>query len=133
MPSDKPRYLMGVGTPRDIVKAILEGIDMFDCVMPTRNARNGQLFTWSGTLNIKRQEFERDTNPIDEKCNCYTCRNFSRSYLRHLYKAGEYLSPILNSIHNLHFYLELVKTARIHIENDTIEEFYKEISKVYER
>ncbi|HQB10625.1 MAG TPA: tRNA-guanine transglycosylase, partial [bacterium] len=100
---------------------------------PTRNARNGQLFTWSGTLNIKRQEFERDTNPIDEKCNCYTCRNFSRSYLRHLYKAGEYLSPILNSIHNLHFYLELVKTARIHIENDTIEEFYKEISKVYER
>ncbi|HPM47401.1 MAG TPA: tRNA guanosine(34) transglycosylase Tgt [bacterium] len=133
MPEDKPRYLMGVGTPRDIVKAILEGIDMFDCVIPTRNARNGQLFTWSGTLNIKRQEFERDTLPIDEKCDCYTCRNFSRSYLRHLYKAGEYLSPILNSIHNLHFYLELVKTARIHIENDTIEEFYKEISKVYER
>jgi len=133
MPSDKPRYLMGVGTPRDIVKAILEGIDMFDCVMPTRNARNGQLFTWTGPLNIKRHEFERDTKPIDEKCSCYTCRNFSRSYLRHLYKSGEYLSPILNSIHNLHFYLELVKTARIHIENGTIGEFYKEISKVYER
>lgn len=133
MPEEKPRYLMGVGTPKDIVKAIMEGIDMFDCVMPTRNARNGQLFTWSGTLNIKRKEFERDTRPIDENCGCYTCRNFSRSYLRHLYKAGEYLSPILNSIHNLHFYLELVKTARNTIENGTIEELYKQISTVYER
>lgn len=133
LPADKPRYLMGVGTPRDIIKGILEGVDMFDCVMPTRNARNGQLFTWNGTMNIKRAEYERDTRPVDEKCNCYTCRNFSRAYLRHLYKAGEYLSPILNSIHNLHFYLDLVAEARKRIEEGTIAEFYLEISKVYER
>jgi len=133
MPEDKPRYLMGVGTPKDIIKAILEGIDMFDCVMPTRNARNGQLFTSKGILNIKRKEFEKDTRPIDENCGCYTCRNFSRSYLRHLYRAGEYLSPTLNSIHNLHYYLDLVKNAREHIKNNTIESFYAEISAVYDR
>jgi len=133
LPAEKPRYLMGVGTPRDIVKGILEGVDMFDCVMPTRNARNAQLFTRNGTMNIKRAEYERDTRPVDERCSCYTCRNFSRAYLRHLYKAGEYLSPILNSIHNLHFYLDLVAEARKRIEEGTIAEFYKEISSVYER
>lgn len=133
LPAGKPRYLMGVGTPRDIIKGILEGVDMFDCVMPTRNARNGQLFTRNGTMNIKRAEYERDTRPVDKKCGCYTCRNFSRAYLRHLYKAGEYLSPILNSIHNLHFYLDLVAEARARIEEGTIAEFYSEISKVYER
>lgn len=106
---------------------------MFDCVMPTRNARNGQLFTWRGAINIKRKEFERDDRPIDETCDCYTCRNFSRAYLRHLYKAGEYLSPTLNSIHNLHFYLELVERARKSVENDSIADFYTEISRVYSK
>ncbi|MGI6393539.1 MAG: tRNA guanosine(34) transglycosylase Tgt [bacterium] len=133
MPENKPRYLMGVGTPKDIIKAILEGIDMFDCVMPTRNARNGQLFTWQGTLNIKRKDFEKESIPIDENCSCYTCRNFSRAYLRHLYRAGEYLSPILNSIHNLHFYIELSKKARTSIENNMLKQLYLEISDVYER
>ena len=133
MPEDKPRYLMGVGTPRDIIKAIMEGVDMFDCVMPTRNARNGQLFTWKGPINIKKRVYAKDTSPIDEKCGCYACRNFSKAYLHHLFRAGEYLSPILNTIHNLHFYLDLVKKARIEIENGRIGEFYKEISEVYER
>ena len=133
MPQDKPRYLMGVGTPRDIIKAIMEGIDMFDCVMPTRNARNGQLFTWKGPINIKKREYAKDTSPIDEQCQCYACRNFSKAYLHHLFRAGEYLSPILNTIHNLHFYLDLVTKARTEIENGRIEEFYKEISEVYER
>ena len=133
MPEDKPRYLMGVGTPRDIIKAIMEGVDMFDCVMPTRNARNGQLFTWKGPINIKKREYAKDTSPIDEQCGCYACRNFSKAYLHHLFRAGEYLSPILNTIHNLHFYLDLVKKARTEIENGRIENFYKEISEVYER
>ena len=133
MPEDKPRYLMGVGTPKDIVKAVLEGIDMFDCVMPTRNARNGQLFTSKGILNIKRKEFEKDARPIDENCTCYTCRNFSRSYLRHLYRAGEYISPVLNSIHNLYFYLELMQKVRTHVQKGTVEDLYTEISSVYER
>lgn len=133
MPEDKPRYLMGVGTPRDIIKAIMEGVDMFDCVMPTRNARNGQLFTWKGPINIKKRMYAEDTSPIDEQCQCYACRNFSKAYLHHLFRAGEYLSPILNTIHNLHFYLDLVTKARTEIENGRIEEFYKEISKVYER
>ncbi len=133
MPQDKPRYLMGVGTPRDIIKAIMEGVDMFDCVMPTRNARNGQLFTWKGPINIKKREYAKDTSPIDEQCQCYACRNFSKAYLHHLFRAGEYLSPILNTIHNLHFYLDLVTKARTEIENGRIEEFYKEISEVYER
>jgi queuine tRNA-ribosyltransferase len=133
MPQDKPRYLMGVGTPRDIIKAIMEGVDMFDCVMPTRNARNGQLFTWKGPINIKKRMYAEDTSPIDEQCQCYACRNFSKAYLHHLFRAGEYLSPILNTIHNLHFYLDLVKKARVEIENGRIEKFYKEISEVYER
>lgn len=112
MPQDRPHYLMGVGTPRDLVTAILSGIDMFDCVMPTRNARNGQLFTHGGTMNIKNKEFERDTRPIDERCTCLTCRSFSRAYLNHLYKNGEILAAVLNSIHNIHYYLDLTATMR---------------------
>lgn len=112
MPPDKPRYLMGVGTPRDIVTAILAGIDMFDCVMPTRNARNGQLFTREGVLNIKNQCFARDTRPLDEQCGCIACRSFTRAYLHHLYRNGEILASVLNSIHNLQFYLDLVKEVR---------------------
>jgi queuine tRNA-ribosyltransferase len=112
LPEDRPRYLMGVGRPEDIVAAIRAGFDMFDCVIPTRNARNGTLFTSLGKVNIKRADFARDPRPLDEACGCYTCRNFSRAYLRHLYVAGEILSSQLNSLHNLYFYHRLMKRCR---------------------
>ncbi len=113
MPEDKPRYLMGgVGTPQDLLNCISYGVDMFDCVMPTRNARNGLLFTSKGKLHIKRKEWQLSDEPVDSKCGCYTCKNFSRGYLRHLFKAGELLGMRLNSLHNLHFYLSLVKKMR---------------------
>jgi queuine tRNA-ribosyltransferase len=111
LPADKPRYLMGVGTPEDIVFAVSRGIDMFDCVMPTRNARHGLLFTWQGDLRIKNARFKSDTGPIDPECGCYTCRHYSRAYLHHLQRAGEMLGARLNSIHNLHFYQDF--TARL--------------------
>ena len=122
-PENKPRYLMGVGKPEDILEGIDSGVDMFDCVMPTRNARNGQLFTWNGKLNIKRKDFEYDKGPIDENCDCYTCRNFSRAYIRHLFHAKEILLYRLTSIHNLHFYLDLTKKSREAIENGTFKEW----------
>ena len=103
---------MGVGRPQDLIVGASCGIDMFDCVMPTRNARNGQLFTSKGKLNIKNLQFAEDKAPIDETCDCYTCRHFSRAYLRHLFQAGEMLSAILNSIHNIHYYLALMKKLR---------------------
>ncbi|MEF2146221.1 MAG: tRNA guanosine(34) transglycosylase Tgt [Desulfovibrionaceae bacterium] len=112
MPKEKPRYLMGVGTPLDILEGIGAGVDMFDCVLPTRNARNGTLFTSQGKVNIKRAEFKEDDGPLDPACNCYTCRTFSRAYLRHLYVSGEILSYRLNSLHNLAFFLELARQAR---------------------
>lgn len=112
MPKDKPRYLMGVGTPEDLVENIERGVDMFDCVMPTRNARNGTLFTSFGKINIKASRFKLDTAPIDPECNCYTCRNFDKAYLNHLYRAGELTYFRLASLHNLHYYLNLVKQAR---------------------
>jgi queuine tRNA-ribosyltransferase len=112
MPKDKPRYLMGVGTPLDLILSVDVGIDMFDCVMPTRVARNGTLFTWQGKVSIKRNEFRNDPGPLDPECDCYTCKNFSRAYLRHLFMAGEILSSRLNTIHNLHFYLNLMRRAR---------------------
>ncbi|MEX0806342.1 MAG: tRNA guanosine(34) transglycosylase Tgt [Candidatus Binatia bacterium] len=112
LPEDRPRYLMGVGRPEDIVNAVRAGFDMFDCVIPTRNARNGTLFTSQGRVNIKRADFARDPRPLDEACECYTCRNFSRAYLRHLYMAGEILSSQLNSQHNLYFYHRLMKRCR---------------------
>lgn len=112
LPEDRPRYLMGVGRPEDIIDAVRAGFDMFDCVIPTRNARNGTLFTSNGRLNIKRAEFARDPHPVDDACQCYTCRNFSRAYLRHLYMAGEILSSQLNSLHNLYFYHGLMKRCR---------------------
>ena len=112
MPESKPRYLMGVGTPLDLILSIDSGIDMFDCVMPTRVARNGTLYTWAGKLSIKRTEFKEDPRPLDLECDCYTCTNFSRAYLRHLFLSGEILSCRLNSIHNLHFYMSLMKKAR---------------------
>ncbi|MBX7231905.1 MAG: tRNA guanosine(34) transglycosylase Tgt [Bdellovibrionales bacterium] len=112
MPALKPRYLMGVGTPLDLVIAVDSGIDMFDCVMPTRVARNGTLFTWQGKVSIKRNEYKEDPNPLDSSCNCYTCKNYSRAYLRHVFLSGEIISARLNTIHNLHFYLDLMKQMR---------------------
>lgn len=116
MPVEKPRYLMGVGTPADIVRGIGFGVDMFDCVLPTRNARNGTLYTSQGKVNIKRREYAEDDGPLDPNCSCYTCRTFSRAYLRHLFAAQEILSFRLNSLHNLTYFLDLVRGARKAIE-----------------
>jgi len=112
LPQDRPRYLMGVGRPEDIVRAVRAGFDLFDCVIPTRNARNGTLFTSQGKLSIKRAEFTGDPRPLDPACDCYCCRHFSRAYLRHLYMAGEILSAQLNSLHNLYFYHRLMERCR---------------------
>ncbi len=126
MPENKPRYLMGVGTPEDLIENIDRGIDMFDCVMPTRNARNGTLFTSFGRINIRKACFVEDEKPIDEECNCYTCQNYSRGYLNHLYKSGEMTYFRLASIHNLHYYLNLMKEAREAILNNNWVEFKKD-------
>ncbi len=112
LPEEKPRYLMGVGRPENILEAIERGVDMFDCVMPTRNARNANLFSWSGVLSMRNATYKDDFNPVDKECNCYTCRNFTRAYLRHLFIAKEILALELASIHNLYFYLSLVTEAR---------------------
>lgn len=112
MPADRPRYLMGVGRPEDIVQAVLRGVDMFDCVMPTRHARNGHLFTATGAINIRNAAHQRDLGPVDATCACYTCRNYSRAYLRHLDRCNEILGSRLNTIHNLHFYLDLMRRLR---------------------
>ncbi|MBS1186939.1 MAG: tgt [Burkholderiaceae bacterium] len=116
LPAHKPHYLMGVGTPEDLVEGVANGIDMFDCVMPTRNARNGWLFTRFGDVRIRNARYRDDEQPLDESCNCYTCRNFSRAYLHHLDRTGEMLGPRLNTIHNLHYYLELMREMRAAIE-----------------
>lgn len=130
MPEDRPRYLMGVGKPQDIVEAVLRGVDMFDCVMPTRNARNGHLFTHGGVVKIRNAKHKHDTRPLDEKCDCYTCQNFSRSYLHHLDKCGEILGSQLNTIHNLRYYQQLMADIRLAIEEQRldafVEAFYKE-------
>jgi queuine tRNA-ribosyltransferase len=126
MPENKPRYLMGVGTPEDLIENIQRGVDMFDCVMPTRNARNGTLFTTFGRINIRRQLFIEDEKPIDESCDCYTCQNYSRAYLNHLYKANEMSYFRFASIHNLHYYLNLMKEAREAILNNNWIQFKKE-------
>ncbi len=126
MPTDKPRYLMGVGTPEDLVEAVCRGIDMFDCVMPTRNARNGHLFTTFGVVKIRNAQYEFDTKPIDENCACYTCQNYSRSYLRHLDKCKEMLGSRLNTIHNLHYYLDLMQGLRDAIARKELDLFVKE-------
>ena len=115
--TDKPRYLMGVGTPEDLMDSVEQGIDMFDCVMPTRNARNGHLFTRYGDVKIKNARFKTDTGPLDPTCSCHTCQNFSRAYLHHLFRAGEILSSILNTVHNLHYYQTLMAEMRQAIEN----------------
>ncbi len=118
MPENKPRYLMGVGTPLDLIIAIDSGIDMFDCVLPTRVARNGTLYTWSGRMSIKRLEYKEDSGPLDPECDCYTCKTYSRAYLRHLFLSGEILGSRLNTIHNLHFYMTLMQRSREAIEQD---------------
>jgi queuine tRNA-ribosyltransferase len=112
LPAAKPRYLMGVGTPEDLVHGVQAGIDMFDCVMPTRNARNGHLFTRHGDVRIKNAQYKDDPRPLDESCDCYTCRNFSRAYLHHLFRVGEILGAQLNTIHNLRYYQTLMRELR---------------------
>jgi queuine tRNA-ribosyltransferase len=126
LPGDQPRYLMGVGTPEDLVEGVDLGIDMFDCVMPTRNARNGTFFTSYGKVVIRNAQYERDKRPIDPECRCYTCRNFTRAYLRHLFNAGEVLALRLGTIHNLFFYLDLMRNVRASIEQGRFREFKKE-------
>ena len=124
LPADQPRYLMGVGRPEDLVEAVRRGIDMFDCVMPTRNARNGHFFTRFGTLRIRNAKYEQDDSPIDPACSCYTCRSgFSRAYLRHLDRCNEMLGPMLGTIHNLHYYQELMAAMRAAIEQGRLAEF----------
>lgn len=118
LPEERPRYLMGMGTPLDLVEGVRRGIDMFDCVMPTRNARNGTVFTRWGRLVLKNAVYTRDSSPIDEECGCYTCRNFSRGYLRHLFQAGEILGPTLATYHSLYYYCELMREMRKAIERD---------------
>lgn len=128
LPQHKPRYLMGVGTPEDLVNAVGQGIDMFDCVMPTRNARNGWLFTRTGDIRIRNAKFRNDESPLDATCSCYTCKNFSRAYLHHLDRSKEILGAQLNTMHNLHYYLELMREMREAIEQDRFDEFVKEFN-----
>jgi queuine tRNA-ribosyltransferase len=120
MPADKPRYLMGMGTPEDIIEAVLAGIDMFDCVLPTRNARNGWLFTRFGDIKIRNARYRDDTQPLDEQCACYACRHFTRAYLYHLQKANEILGARLNTLHNLHYYQDLMRELRAAIEQGSL-------------
>jgi queuine tRNA-ribosyltransferase len=129
MPADRPRYLMGVGTPEDIVAAVSLGVDMFDCVMPTRNARNGWLFTRFGDIKIRNAKYKLDTRPLDETCGCYTCSNFTRSYLHHLQRVKEILGARLNTIHNLYYYQELMRGIRGAIEAGRFEDFVVEFKR----
>jgi queuine tRNA-ribosyltransferase len=128
LPAERPRYLMGVGTPADLVKAVARGLDMFDCVIPTRHARNGQLFTSEGALNIRNSRFQADTGPIDPRCNCYACRHYSRAYLRHLQQCNEILGARLATIHNLYFYLALMARMRAAIEAGRFAAFAQEVA-----
>jgi len=127
LPPDKPRYLMGVGYIEDIFEAVERGVDFFDCVLPTRNARTGTLFTGRGRISIKNEKYARDPRPIDENCGCYTCRNFSRAYLRHLFERGEIASAILNTIHNLHYYLDILAKIRQSIRTNSFAALKKSI------
>ncbi len=127
MPANKPRYLMGVGTPLDLIISIDAGIDMFDCVMPTRVARNGTLYTWQGKVSIKRNEYKEDPGPLDPECDCYCCKNYSRAYLRHLFLSGEILGSRLNTIHNIAFYMKLMEKSRDALESGTWESFRDEM------
>jgi queuine tRNA-ribosyltransferase len=123
LPANKPRYLMGVGTPEDLVDGVAAGVDMFDCVMPTRNARNGHLFTRFGDLRLRNARFKTDERPVDETCSCHCCKNFSRAYLHHLDRCGEMLGPMLTSIHNLHYYVNLMREVRLALDEGRFETF----------
>lgn len=131
LPTEKPRYLMGVGTPLDIVLGIENGVDMFDCVLPTRNARNGTLYTSKGKITIKKREFAEKDEPLDPECDCYTCRNFSKAYLRHLFTSQELLSFRLNSLHNLTYFLKLARLARIAILENRFRAFRENVEELY--
>ena len=131
MPYDKPRYVMGIGTPLDIIDAVMRGVDMFDCVLPTRNARRGTVFTSMGPLSIKNSSFKYDTLPLDPECDCYTCRNYSRGYLRHLFHAKELLVYFLLTLHNLFYYAKLMKHIKNAIKNETLEDLREKIAQIY--
>jgi queuine tRNA-ribosyltransferase len=133
LPEDKPRYLMGVGTPENILEAVSHGIDMFDCVLPTRNARHGFLFTSQGNIHIKNTIYKEDTSPLDPECQCHTCQNYTKAYLRHLFVARELLSLRLNTIHNVYFYLNLMKNIQKAIEEGRFEEFKGEFLRKYKK
>ena len=133
MPKEKPRYLMGVGTPLDIAKAVQLGVDMFDCVIPTRHARNGYLYTSKGIVKIRNSENKNNLEPLDEDCTCYTCSKFSKSYLHHLDKTKEMLGSTLQTIHNLHYYLSLMRNLRLSIEKGTLQPFIKEIEDTWNK
>jgi queuine tRNA-ribosyltransferase len=126
MPEDKPRYLMGVGKPADIVEAVRRGVDMFDCVMPTRNASNGHLFTRRGVIKLRNAQYRSDTGPLDDRCGCHTCSHFSRAYLHHLDKCNEMLGAQLNTIHNLHYYQDLMAGLRQALSDGRFDEFVQE-------
>ena len=132
MPDDCPRYLMGVGLPVDIAQAVMYGVDMFDCVIPTRHARNGQLFTSRGTIKFRHAEYADDTGPVDPDCGCYTCQNYSLAYLRHLEKCGEILGPRLATIHNLHYYQKLMREIRASIDAGTLPQLVTELAAIYD-
>jgi queuine tRNA-ribosyltransferase len=125
LPENTPRYLMGVGTPEDMINAVILGVDFFDCVLPTRNARNGTLFTSSGKISIKQAQYAEDRRPVDEICGCYTCRHYSRAYLRHLYLSKEILSSRLNTIHNLYYYINLLRKIKEAIQKNRLLDFCK--------
>ena len=133
MPQDKPRYLMGVGTPSNIIEAVARGVDFFDCVMPARNARHGKLFTWKGFINIKNERFKLDTRPLDDECGCPMCKNFSRAYLRHLFVSGEMLAMRLAVMHNLYFYNQLMARIRQALDEGRFEDFRRQYSDLLDR
>jgi queuine tRNA-ribosyltransferase len=133
MPDDAPRYLMGVGNPLDIAEAVLRGVDMFDCVIPTRHARNGQLFTSRGTVKFRHARYRDDTSPADPDCSCYTCQHYSLSYLRHLVKCGEILGPRLATIHNLHYYQVLMEKIRAAVRTDAMPELLASLRYAYRK
>ncbi|MDD3966602.1 MAG: tRNA guanosine(34) transglycosylase Tgt [Candidatus Neomarinimicrobiota bacterium] len=126
LPSEQPRYLMGVGKPEDILHSVARGVDMMDCVLPTRNARNGSVYTWDGKINIKNQQYKNDFAPLDNECDCYACRNHSKAYMHHLYRQNEILGMRLNTIHNIHFFLKLTRMAREAVLNAHFPEFYRD-------
>lgn len=130
MPKDKPRYLMGVGTPGNIIEGVARGVDFFDCVMPARNGRHGHLFTWNGIINIKNEKYLRDEQPIDSECDCPVCKRYSRAYVRHLFKANEMLAMRFSVMHNLYFYNKLMEKIRMSLDNDNFEQFRSKYTKM---